>query len=82
MLPITAKGIKPAARIMPTAMDQNKKAISSGSLIAVRNLTIESAPTIPSESTTLEVTARITMVVIIVKAIKVTAKLEENRTPL
>ena len=59
-LPITAKGIRPAARTMPTAMDQNKKAISRGSFIAVRKRTIDRAPTIPRESTTLDVTARIT----------------------
>ena len=63
------------------SIDQNKNAISKGSLIAVRNLTIERAPTIPSESTTLEVTARITTVVIIVNAIKVVPKLDEYITP-
>ena len=35
-------------------IDQKIKAISSGSLIAVLNLTIERAPTIPREITTLD----------------------------
>jgi hypothetical protein len=42
---------------------------------------MERAPTIPSESTTLLVTARITSVVISVNATKVTPKLEEYITP-
>jgi hypothetical protein len=42
---------------------------------------MDSAPTIPSERTTLLVTARITTVVIIVSAIKVTPKLDEYITP-
>ena len=52
-LPKTARGIIPAARTIPTAIDQKRKAISSGSLIAVRKRTMESAPTMPRESTTL-----------------------------
>ena len=48
-LPITASGIMPAASTMPTAMDQNRKAISRGSLMAVRKRTMDSAPTIPRE---------------------------------
>ena len=82
MLPITARGIIPAARTMPTAIAQKRKAISSGSLIAVLKRTIERAPTIPSERTTLLVTARITRVVIIVSATSVTPKLDEYITPL
>ena len=81
MLPKTASGIIPAARTMPTAIDQNRKAMSSGSLMAVRKRTIESAPTIPSESTTLLVTARMTTVVIIVRATRVVPKLAEYITP-
>ena len=49
--------------------------------MAVRKRTIESAPTIPSESTTFEVTARITVAVIIVRAISVVPKLDEYITP-
>ena len=51
-------------------------------MIAARNRTMESAPTIPSESTTLLVTARITKVVIIVRAMRVTPKPEEYITPM
>ncbi len=80
-LPKTASGMKPAASTMPTAMDQNKNAISSGSLMAVRKRTMDSAPTMPSDSTTFEVTARMTSVVIIVSATSVTPKLEEYMTP-
>ena len=80
-LPNTASGISPAARIIPTAIAQNKNAISSGSFIAARKRTIESAPTIPRERTTFDVTAKITTVVIIVRAISVVPKLEEYITP-
>ena len=80
-LPTTAKGIMPAASTIPTAIDQKRNAISRGSLIAVRNRTIESAPTIPRERTTLLVTARITTVVIMVRAIRVVPKLAEYITP-
>ena len=78
-LPITARGIIPAAKTIPTAIDQNRNAISRGSLIAVRKRTIDKAPTIPSDRTTLEVTAKITTVVIMVSAIRVVPKLEEYR---
>ena len=63
-------------------MDQKRNAMSRGSLMAVRKRTMESAPTIPSESTTLEVTARITVVVIIESAMSVTPKDEEYITPV
>ena len=52
-----------------------------GSLIAARKRTMERAPTILRESTTLEVTAKITTVVIMVSAINVVPKLEEYITP-
>ena len=80
-LPITASGIIPAASTMPAAMDQNRNAISSGSFIAVRKRTMDSAPTMPRESTTFEVTAIITTVVIIVSATSVVPKLDEYITP-
>lgn len=70
-----------AARTIPAAIAQKRNAMSSGSLIAVLNLTIESAPTIPSERTTFEVTARITKVDIIVSAARVTPKLDKYITP-
>ncbi len=74
-LPNTARGIKPAASTMPAAMDQNRKAISRGSLMAVRNLTMDSAPTIPRESTIFEVTASIRRAVIMHSAIRVAQSL-------
>ena len=80
-LPNIASGIIPAASTMPAAIAQNRKAMSSGSLIAVRKRTMDSAPTMPRESTTLLVTARITSVVIMVRATSVTPKLEEYMTP-
>ena len=49
--------------------------------MAVRKRTIDSAPTMPRDSTTLLVTAKITTVVIMVRAIRVTPKLEEYITP-
>ena len=62
-------------------MAQNRKAISMGSLMAVLKRTMDRAPTMPRESTTLEVTASITMVVIIVMAISAPPKAWENITP-
>ena len=82
MLPASARIIIPATNVMPAVNDQNKNAISKGSLIAVRKRTIDNAPTIPNDKTTLEVTAKITTVVIIVIAIKVTPKLDEYITPV
>lgn len=55
--------------------------MSDGSLIAVRKRTIESAPTIPSESTMLLVTARMSSAVIMQRAISVTPKFAEYITP-
>ncbi len=43
---------------------------------------MDSAPTMPRDSTTLLVTARITIVVIIVRATRVTPKLEAYMTPV
>ena len=67
---------------MPPVIAQNRKAISIGSLIAERNRTIDSAPTMPRESSALEVTVRIAMVVIIVMAIRLPPKLLDSITPL
>ena len=50
-------------------------------MIAVRNRTMDSAPTMPSDSTTFDVTARMTSVVIIVSANSVTPKPLEYITP-
>ena len=81
-LPIIPKGISPAASTMPAPMAQNRKAISKGSLMADRNRTMDRAPTMPRLSTTLLVTARITRVAIMVRAMRVTPKVEEYMTPL
>ena len=67
---------------MPTAMAQNRKAMSMGSLMAVRNRTMDNAPTMPRERTMLLVTARISRVVIMVRTMRVTPKLGEYITPL
>jgi putative zinc finger/helix-turn-helix YgiT family protein len=80
-LPRTARGNIPAAMTIPTAMLQNRKAMSRGSLIADRKRTIDSAPTIPSERTTLLVTAKMTSVDIMVSPMSVTPKLDEYITP-
>ena len=79
--PITARGYIPAPRTIPTAIAQKRYTISRGSLMAVRNLTMESAPTIPSDRTTLDVTARITNVPIIVRATRDTPNEREKTTP-
>lgn len=50
--------------------------------LAVRKRTMDKAPTMPRLSTTLEVTARITSVAIMVRATSVTLKELEYRTPL
>ena len=47
----------------------------------LRNRTMDSAPTMPRLSTTLLVTARISRLVIMVRAIRVTPKLAEYSTP-
>ena len=80
-LPNTASGMSPAASTMPAAIAQKRKAMSSGSLMAVRKRTMDSAPTMPRDSTMFEVTARITRVVIMVSATSVTPKPEEYITP-
>ena len=55
--------------------------MSSGSLTGVRKRTIERAPTMPKESSTLLETARITRVVTSERATRVAAKLAEYMTP-
>ncbi|GFI29669.1 hypothetical protein IMSAGC013_01056 [Lachnospiraceae bacterium] len=49
--------------------------------MAVRKRTIDNAPTIPRESTTFDVTAKITRVEIIVSATRVTPNEDEYITP-
>ena len=54
----------PAPAPSPTAITKNKKASSSGSLMAALNLTIDSAPTKPKESAKEDLTIKITRNVI------------------
>jgi len=65
-----------APKPKPIAMAKNKFINSSGSLIAVRNLTIESAPTRPSDNARDDLTIEITKSVI--RANK--GRLKENLT--
>ena len=52
-----------------------------GSLMAVRKRTMDRAPTMPRERTMLLVTARISRVVMRVRAMRVTPKLGAYMTP-
>ncbi|CCL56009.1 hypothetical protein BN182_1150026 [Clostridioides difficile E9] len=79
---MTAKGIKPAPKTIPEPNDQNRNTKSIGSLIAVLNLTIDKAPTIPKDKTTFEVTANITKVVSIVSATSDTLNGREYIIPI
>ena len=81
MLPNTAKRIRPAAITIPIAMLQNKKTISIGSFMAVLKRTIDNAPTIPKDDTTLLVMDNITKVVIKDNPMREIPKLEEYITP-
>ena len=80
--PMTARGNNPAPVTMPALIAQNRKAMSSGSLMALRNRTMERAPTIPSDRMTLDVTARMMSVVMRVSAISDMPKVSEYMTPL
>ena len=82
MLPKTASGTSPAASTIPTAMLQKRNSMSTGSFIAARNLTMESAPTMPRDRTTLLATVMISMVVIRARPMSVTPKPGEYMTPL
>lgn len=78
ILPTYAKSINPAPNTIPTDILQNKNTMSKGSLIAALNLTIDKAPTMPKDNTTLLVTANITNVVIKHNPIKLVANDELN----
>ena len=54
--PITARLIRPAPNIIPSPIAQKRYAMSIGSFTALLKRTIDSAPTIPSDNTTFEVT--------------------------
>ena len=51
---------KPAPQMMPFTMAQNMNTVSMKSLTAVRKRTMDSAPTMPNESTTLDEMAKMT----------------------
>ena len=55
---------RPAPQIIPTLIAQYRKTRSIGSLMAVLKRTIDSAPTIPRETTTLDWIVRMIAVVI------------------
>ena len=71
----------PAPVMMPITMLQNMNTVSIGSLIAVRKRTMESAPTMPSESTTLERTVKMASAVTIESITSESAKLLLKLTP-
>ena len=62
---------------MPVVMAQNRYSRSIGSLMAVRKRTMDNAPTMPSEMTTLVLMASVTMQVRMHIPTSVTAKLRE-----
>ena len=67
----------PAPAVIPVVIAQNRYKRSIGSFTAVRKRTIESAPTIPSEITTLVLIASVTIQVRTVIPTRVTAKVLE-----
>ena len=64
-----------APQIMPVLMDQNKNTRSMGSFTAVRNRTMDNAPTIPRDITILDWMVNITAAVITARAISARLKL-------
>ena len=68
--PIVVIWIWPEPAPKPAAIIRNKKTSSSGSLIAALNLTIDNAPTNPSDNAKDDLTMVITMVVVIPKITK------------
>ncbi|MNF07499.1 hypothetical protein D3C80_2076900 [compost metagenome] len=67
----------PAPVTIPATAAQNRKIRSVGSLIGVLNRTMDRAPTIPSDSTRLELIAIMTVAVIRVMPMSETLKLLE-----
>ena len=72
--PTIAARKNPAPSTMPSAIDQNMKTVSIGSLIAVRKRTMDSAPTMPSESLRLFDMIRMTSVATIVSMTRLILK--------
>ena len=62
-------------------MLQNMNTVSMGSLIAVRNRTMDRAPTMPRDSTTLERTVKIARAVTMASITSDRAKLLEKEGP-
>ena len=71
----------PAPAVIPDVIAQNRYKRSIGSLIAVRKRTMDNAPTIPSEITTLVLIAKVTIQVSTVIPTRVTANVLEKTTP-
>ena len=71
----------PAPTVMPVVMAQNRYKRSIGSLMAVRNRTMDKAPTMPSEMTMLVLMASVTMQVSTVMPTSVRANPRLNTTP-
>ena len=67
MLMMMAISAIPTPQMMPTAMDQNRNIKSIGSLMAVRNRTIDNAPTMPRDTTMLDWIVR--MIAEVIRAI-------------
>ena len=67
--------------VMPVVMAQNRYKRSIGSLMAVRNRTMDNAPTMPSEMTMLVLMAKVTMQVSTVMPTSVRANPRLNTTP-
>ena len=63
--------------MIPIEIDQKRKAKSIGSFTAVRNRTMDNAPTMPKEITILDCMVRIIQAVIIAITVSETAKLFE-----
>jgi len=74
---MTATWASPAPQIMPTLIDQKRNIRSIGSLIAVRKRTMDSAPTMPRDSTTLDCMVRMSDAVITVTPASVMLKFLE-----
>ena len=62
-------------QMIPVAMAQKRKAVSVGSFTAVRKRTMDRAPTMPRDSTMLELMTRMTMVVTMDSIIRQPVKL-------
>ena len=71
---MTAIMANPAPQIIPTLIDQSRNTRSMGSLIAVLNRTMESAPTIPRETTIFDWI--VSMIAAVITAIAISERLK------